>query len=329
MSKKVSIIIPIHNVENYINKCLDSVVQQTYANIEAILIDDGSTDKSGIIAKEYAQKYGWIYEYIEMGGASKARNYALRKVTGDYILLLDGDDYLLPNLVEKVVNQAETEDLEVYGFSAYTFRDDAEDVLEWNTSGYKYKGQYDRVYSGSELLTSLIANQDQDITCCWIFMIRKSYWDSLQIQFPEGIILEDNYVHLMMLAKAKKIRIENIPLYCHRYHSKSVMATANTEKLLKATHRLLVETEKAVDEDKVLDEKVIGWYMHDYAWKYAGNWAKTEIQNKQQLSDLTKDVREISRQHHCWQDNKLKLFVYMPLIFRVRQGLRNTIKERI
>ncbi len=328
MSKKVSIIIPIHNVENYINKCLDSVVQQTYRNIEAILIDDGSTDKSGLIAQEYAQKYGWIYEYLEMGGASRARNYALRRATGDYILLLDSDDYLLPNTVDKAVNQAEMEDLEVYGFSAYTFRDDAEDALEWNTSGYKYKGQYDRVYSGSELLNSLIANHDQDITCCWVFMIQKLYWDSLHIQFPEGIILEDNYVHLMMLAKAQRIRIDNVPLYCHRYHTNSVMATANVEKLVKATHRLLVETKRALDEDEALDDKVIGWYMHDYAWKYAGNGIRLEKSIRQQLSEQTSEVREISRQYHCWNDNKLKLFVYTPFLFRLRQALRNTIKER-
>lgn len=326
MSKKVSIIIPIHNVENYINKCLDSVAQQSYDNIEVILIDDGSTDKSGIIAQEYALKYGWTYEYIDMGGASKARNYALKKATGDYILLLDSDDYMLPNLVERALNQAESEELEIYGFSAYTFQDDAEDSLKWDTSGYKYKGQYDRVYSGSELLNSLIVNRDQDITCCWIFMIQKRYWDSLHIQFPEGIILEDNYVHLMMLAKAQRIRIDNDPLYCHRYHSSSVMATANSEKLLKATHRLLVETEAALNDDTSLDEKVIRWYMHDYAWKYAGAWSKLTIGQRKEIVDLTRRVKDISEKYNCWSDRKLHLFVKCDFLFSIRQFIRRMIK---
>ena len=95
MHIKISIIIPIHNVEKYLKRCLDSVEKQIYTNLEIILINDGSTDNSLEIAEEYAKKDSRIKIYSEANhGLSAARNLGLKQVTGEYITFIDSDDYV-------------------------------------------------------------------------------------------------------------------------------------------------------------------------------------------------------------------------------------------
>ena len=102
---KLSIIIPIYNVENTLRRCLDSVISQNIDDCEIILVDDGSTDKSGIIADEYAYKHPSITIYHKVnGGLSDARNYGLDRMNGDYVTFVDSDDELSPNTLESLLN---------------------------------------------------------------------------------------------------------------------------------------------------------------------------------------------------------------------------------
>ncbi len=102
---KLSIIIPIYNVENTLRRCLDSVISQNIDDCEIILVDDGSTDRSGIIADEYAFKFPFIQIYHkENCGPSDARNYGLERKNGDYVTFVDSDDELSPNTLEPLLN---------------------------------------------------------------------------------------------------------------------------------------------------------------------------------------------------------------------------------
>lgn len=104
---KVSVLVPVYNVEKYLSKCLDSIVNQTYKNIEIIIINDGTTDSSLEIASFYASKYHFIKVFTyENAGISTTRNRALKKATGDYILFVDSDDYIDTDMIEKMVFHA-------------------------------------------------------------------------------------------------------------------------------------------------------------------------------------------------------------------------------
>lgn len=101
---KVSIIIPIYNLERYLPRCLESVVNQSYDNYEVLLVDDGSQDGSAKICEYYRKKYSqFFYFYKSNGGLSDARNYALQYITGDYVTFIDGDDYIQIDFLEKMV----------------------------------------------------------------------------------------------------------------------------------------------------------------------------------------------------------------------------------
>lgn len=109
--KKVSIIVPVYNAEMYLEECIESIINQTYSNIEIILIDDGSRDKSGLICDAFSKKSNRTIKvfHIKNNGVSNARNVGIENTTGDYILFVDSDDYIdkemVSSMVEKMTNE--------------------------------------------------------------------------------------------------------------------------------------------------------------------------------------------------------------------------------
>lgn len=130
----VSVIIPVYNVENYLKECLDSVLNQTYKNIEVIVINDGSTDKSLHILEDYSSKFNNIKIIDqENSGQSVARNKGLENAKGKYIYFLDSDDYILPDTLKKLIKKLEMNNLDIIRFAARPFSENINkriDVLE-------------------------------------------------------------------------------------------------------------------------------------------------------------------------------------------------------
>ena len=136
MNKLVSIIVPIYNKEKFIDKCLKSIVFQTYKNTEIILIDDGSNDKSADICYKYASKYKNIkYYYINNSGVSNARNVGIKKSKGEYIVFIDADDYINENYIKSLM--VDNYDLVVEGYCK-DFGDKKE-YIEINEGSYSIK----------------------------------------------------------------------------------------------------------------------------------------------------------------------------------------------
>ena len=109
----ISVIIPVYNVEEYLDDCLTSVLAQTYSNLEILLINDGSTDNSGVICDKYAQTDSRIKVFHkENGGVSSARNIGLENATGQYIAFVDPDDWIEPNMYETIITQFEKSDVD-------------------------------------------------------------------------------------------------------------------------------------------------------------------------------------------------------------------------
>ena len=110
----ISVIIPVYGVEKYISQCLESVINQTYKNIEVIVINDGTKDNSASIAKEYSKQDFRVKVYdFENSGLSAARNRGVSLAKGDYIAFLDSDDYVAPNMYEELINNALKTDADI------------------------------------------------------------------------------------------------------------------------------------------------------------------------------------------------------------------------
>ena len=116
----ISIIVPIYNVEKYLKKCIDSIINQTYKNLEIILVDDGSPDNCGKICDEYAKKDNRIKViHKENGGVSSARNVGVENATGEYIGFVDSDDYIEKDMYEVLINNLKKENADISIISNY------------------------------------------------------------------------------------------------------------------------------------------------------------------------------------------------------------------
>ena len=211
----VSIIIPIYNVEKYIKKCIDSVINQTWRNLEIICVNDGTKDNSmEIVGRKATEDSRIIIVNIENSGLSVARNTGIEKATGKYIYFLDSDDWLAEDAIETLVNCAEENSLDVLQFNAECIFES--DEIAQRQSGYaKYyvrKGQYPGVYDGEEFFIRMVQNGDFKPSACLIFTNR-NFLESIMLRFYPGILHEDNLFTICLLQRAGRMMFIDVPLY--------------------------------------------------------------------------------------------------------------------
>lgn len=211
----VSVIIPVYGVEKYIGKCLETLINQTYSNLEILVINDGTKDKSAEIAKSYAIKDKRIKVFdFENGGVSLARNRGLDLSNGEYISFIDGDDWVAPTMYMDLVGIMLKDNPDMIKFSV-------DEVDVENNKIHKIH------FEEKELITDELINKYFDgvlyIMPCNGFYKREL---AVQVKYPEGLTYEDNYTAGMYLALSNKVMIIPHVYYFYRVNlsgaSKSV-----------------------------------------------------------------------------------------------------------
>ena len=191
----VSVIIPVYNVEKYLPKCLDSVINQTYKNLEIILVDDGSPDNSGKICDEYAEKDSRIKViHKENGGVSSARNVGIKQAKGQYLLFVDSDDYIKDGYFDAVRGAALKYQCDIIqiGYQIEEKGRVGEALIEHL--------QMETVFTLSDIPT-ILAQPPSIFTRVW----KKSLFQDNCIYFPEHVWYEDLRATLKLLAVAERI----------------------------------------------------------------------------------------------------------------------------
>lgn len=217
----ISVIIPVYNVEKYLHECVDSVLGQTYKNLEIILVDDGSTDSSGKICDEYAEKDSRIVViHKKNDGPSKTRNAGLNRASGKYIYFLDSDDFITENAMETLVSAAESDSADLVFFDAFSFSDDGSQVKQ----GYTVKGTY-TPKSGYEILTELHKNKDYHCAIYLLF-IRHSLLADNNISFLESAYCSEDmlFTYQVYCSAEKAVQCKNT-MYHRRYRSGSIVTS--------------------------------------------------------------------------------------------------------
>lgn len=225
--KKVSVIIPIYNVEAYIEECLLSVMNQTLKEIEIICVNDGTPDHSmDIVAKHAGADSRIRMVDKENGGLSSARNAGMDAAEGEYILFLDSDDWILPETLEEIYEIAAKNELDNIYFNAETFFDSKE--LEEKEGGYsnyyKRQGTYEGVYMGAELGEKIMRNGDFIPSAC-LQMPRREMLLKHQLRFYEGIIHEDNLFTIQSMILEGKVMFIDKCYYRRRMRADSIITT--------------------------------------------------------------------------------------------------------
>ena len=214
MTEKITVIVPVYNVENYLNKCLDSLINQTYKNLEIIVINDGSIDNSGEICQEYAQKDNRIvYIEKENGGQSEARNMGLDRMTGSYVTFVDSDDWVELDYVENLYKKITEYQADIAVGNYYSFNE-AEGMYYFHIFG---DSCYEKVYDNVSIFENLYESQEMK-SFALISVWGKLYKADLlkHLRFDIGKLGEDGYLNQKIYLLAEKTIYLNKGLYAYR-----------------------------------------------------------------------------------------------------------------
>ncbi len=255
---KVSVIIPVFNVERYLEECLDSILAQTLKEIEIICVNDGSVDNSLNILKEYEKKYPQIKVMDQLNkGQSAARNRALEQASGEYVYFMDSDDLLTSKALDELYQICNEKKLDILYFSGTSFFEDDELAKKHKgfVNNYYRKGNYTKVRTGEEMLKTLIENKDYFVSPCLQFL-RREFLVSNRIRFFEGIIHEDNCFSFQALLLAQKTFCVNDIYFYRRVRGSSVMTHEETSRNLRGYFCCLMEQMRFAGELGIQDVDV-------------------------------------------------------------------------
>lgn len=266
MSELVSVIVPVYNVEQYLRQCLDSIVQQTYPHLDIVIVDDGSTDKSGMICDEYAQRDARIRVlHVTNGGLSHARNIGIENAKGKYLTFIDSDDFVNDEYIEILYQGLVDYDADISLAFPY-------ELVE---SRGVYKLLYlDKVESGIFSPQQIIGFTNVDdaavfvpgtsyTTACWK-LFKKELFDT--VRFPLGVLYEDAATVHKLYLKAQKIAQIAKGIYCYRIRETSLSHSKPSLKNVQSIlHYCRVRTDDLFHAgldprlDFVFQKKELGW----------------------------------------------------------------------
>ncbi|MER0122265.1 glycosyltransferase family 2 protein [Streptococcus sp. ZJ100] len=240
MQPLVSVVVPIYNVELYLEECIQSLVRQTYQHIEILLVDDGSTDDSGQIARQYSEQYDHIiYLYKENGGLSDARNAGIDASQGEYLSFVDADDTVDERYVEYLVEAIDTTQenaISVVGFDAIG-EGRKIDIRQ------QFSGELEELSTEEALLKMYeLKNYSTIFVSSWGKLFQKSIFD--QFRFERGRIFEDQFFNFKAYISASSIRYKDYALYHYRARPNSIVDKMQRQFSSKNLDILLMWTER-------------------------------------------------------------------------------------
>ena len=276
----ISIIVPVYNVENYLEECIKSIINQTFKNFELILVNDGSTDKSGDICDEFClldNRIKVIHKKNE--GISDTRNKGIKNARGRYILFVDSDDYIHPqtcDILYKNIEQYKA-DLAVFNFTR-------------TKKSYYYKNINNKLtdYKIDEIdkfkaLEELYGKRRSEFVFSWTKLYRKELFDN--IEFEYGRIYEDQLISKNILHNSDKIIYLNVPLYFYRYRSDSYVNSSFNKANLDIIY--------AYKEDLIFFNKLNYKLKDKVEQNYIFFLFKYYFLAKSELNDCSKELKKI------------------------------------
>lgn len=245
---KYSVIIPVYNVEKYINRCLKSILSQRYNDLEIILIDNGSTDRSGSICDIYANEYANISVYhIENHGVASARNFGLSKARGEFIYFVDSDDYLVGNLFAEFEDKL-TPDLDLFVFSYYNSFEQEMTETKRTKKILPYNGSYDK-YDFSKIFKDLFLSDM--LYTVWNKIYRREFLLENNLSFEQYELGEDVRFNLDVYREVNKICLSQDSYYVYVIGRKgSAMSGYNPKRL-----------QYQLQELKMVDDLLSDWNL--------------------------------------------------------------------
>lgn len=285
---KVSVIVPVYNVEGYIRKCLESLTNQTLDDMEIIIIDDGSTDLSKDIIKEYVEKYNNVMYYKkENGGLSDARNYGLQFATGKYIAFLDSDDYVDANLYKKMYEKAKKEDSDMVECNFY-----------W-VYGKRNKKDIGEKYRDKKQMF------EKARVVAWNKLYKKEILNKADVKFPKGLRYEDVEFFYKIIPYLEKVSFIKEPLIYYVQREQSIANTQNEKT--KDIFTVLDNVIRYYKENNLYEEyKEVIEYTYSRLLLCSSFKRMCKIKDKETRKKLLNDTWiNLNKNFPSWKENKI------------------------
>ncbi len=278
---EISIIVPVYKVEKYINKCVDSILNQTFQDFELILVDDGSPDNCGAICDEYAKKDKRVLSvHKKNGGLSDARNYGINMAKGKYIGFIDSDDYIADDMYEALYNNIVKYEADVSVCGIYDCY--GEKVVPQDIK----KGVFE--FSASQAVEYMLSGKGVGL-----FAVNKLYKREVfkDVRYPVGKTYEDAFVIVDILLRAEKVVIDTTPKYYYIHRESSITLSNFSKKyydILEAqTHNMELIEENFPDLKDLGDFRI--W------WAYKQILSRLALNDKETRKKFSEDKKHISK----------------------------------
>lgn len=273
---KVSVIVPVYKVEPYLDRCVESLISQTYENIEIILVDDGSPDNSGKMCDAWSTRDKRITVlHKENGGLSDARNCGMAHANGEYILFVDSDDYISCDACEKLCEYA------VNGYDIIIG-----DAQVEGGRAFLNHIECDKVMSGEEYLLAAY-KQGKAPMAVWLNMYKREFLVSNGLTFKKGILHEDEEFTPRVLLLSKSVIVTDICFYHYILRDNSITTKKDKRKNASDLYCTCLELEKlylSLDNDELkkyllnsLSDKYLNMFMVGKLYRYGKEYLKKDL----------------------------------------------------
>lgn len=308
----ISVIIPVYNVEKYLEECVNSVLAQTYKNIEIILVDDGSTDSSGKLCDNFSEKHSNIQVFHkENGGQSTARNMGLEYAKGKYIYFLDSDDIIVPVALEKLCDVAEADCSDVVFFDAESFIDEKPDEEMKQTYLRTHKYPVQNGIKAFEQMQEL--NEYHCVV--WGMLLRKEFLLENVIKFIPGIYYEDMAYTYELLCRAGTVSQCPEVLYKRRYRPNSTMTSKKSKKYFDSSVAVYEYIRDFSVAYRLIEFDFAKKYVARNAFNVFNNYQLLNKQDKKLCKDKFLNVKKDILRDNAYSNTALKMKCYSNLLW--------------
>lgn len=324
--KLISVIVPAFNAELYLDRCVESLVRQTYSHLEIILIDDGSTDKTGGICDNWANKDSRIIViHKKNGGLSDARNAGIQRARGKWIGFVDGDDYVLPTMYERLYRYRVEQGITVCGYQ-----------IEEGGTLHLYPAT-DKILSHWKAVDLYLENELQSL-CCGSFTYWGAYaWNKLydrnlfaSVLFPIGKKYEDMYIILDLIHRASSIRFISDCEYIYVRHPGSI-----TREIVDIVHDSLQarlhQKEQLLKYWQISDVRMEKLLACEYYYILSRYASLSPAKRKQQEETAVKVWKKLQKQGYDFFPIKKKIYLFLcihyPNLFYLLKIIQSWIKD--
>jgi len=321
----ISVIVPVYNVERYLRCCIDSVITQTYNDLEIILIDDESTDDCGQICDEYAAKdERVIVIHKKNGGLSDARNTGINIAKGEYLFFIDSDDWMQADAIELLYNNLVSYDADISVCSYYL------SYLHCDIPLYDEHKVF--VFNSEQAIQSCFNSKEFTVSACGK-LYKRFIFD--EIRYPIGKNHEDTFVIVDVLSKASVIAVDTTPKLNYRQRKGSIMNdgfSPNTMHFIEACeHSFEVIQGKYSDLSSVAKERLLKAYLGAFHTMVFSSGYKHIPDYTKVLTTLRENYRIIMNSSSFTRNEKIKVkaLVINVKLFKFLQSTNDWIKKSI